>query len=74
MGHSHVLEILVKNHKIVKNSIATEAREKISAHLESLEFFGVCLTKFKNNQILLYKINGRYLAATKLFSGWNILI
>jgi hypothetical protein len=47
---------LVKNHKIVKNSTTAKAREKISTDLESLEllqFFDVCLTKYKNNQILL---------------------
>jgi len=43
----------VKNHKIAKNSTTTNAREKISTDLESSEFFCVCLTKFKNNQILL---------------------
>jgi len=48
---------LVKNHKIAKNSTTTKAREKISTDLESLEFekfFDVGLTKFKNNQILLW--------------------
>jgi hypothetical protein len=29
---------LVKNHKIANNSATTEAREKISTDLESLEF------------------------------------
>jgi hypothetical protein len=29
---------LVKNHKIVKNSTTTKAKEKISTDLESLEF------------------------------------
>jgi hypothetical protein len=29
---------LVKNHKIANNSATTEAREKINAYLESLEF------------------------------------
>jgi hypothetical protein len=29
---------LVKNHKIAENSTTTEAREKISAGLESIEF------------------------------------
>ncbi len=56
---------LVKNHKISKNSSTTKAREKISTDLESLEileFFHACLTKFKNNQILLNKI-------AKLFIG-----
>jgi len=28
----------VKNHKIAKNSMTTEAREKINTDLESLEF------------------------------------
>ncbi len=30
---------LVKNHKIADNSATTEAREKISTYLESLEFY-----------------------------------
>ncbi len=37
----------VKNYKIAKTSATTKAREKISADLESLEFyknFDVCLT------------------------------
>jgi hypothetical protein len=49
---------LVKNRKIADNSATTEAREKICAYLESLEFwkhFDACLTKFENNQILLNK-------------------
>ncbi len=36
----------LKNHKIVKNATTTEAMEKISADLESLEFkktFNVCM-------------------------------
>ncbi len=51
---------LVKNHKIADNSATTEAREKISTYLESLEFqknFAACLTKFENYQILLNKIS-----------------
>jgi hypothetical protein len=62
---------LVKNHKIVKNSTITKAREKISTDLESLEFktIEVCLTKFKNNQISLNKISHRFLLTTKLFTG-----
>ncbi len=50
---------LVKNHKIAKNSKTTIAIEKISTDLQSLEFyinFDVCLTKFKNNPILLNKM------------------
>ncbi len=61
---------LVKNHKIDKNSTTTKAREQISTHLESLEFskkIYACLTKFKNNQILLNKISHRFLL-TKLFN------
>jgi hypothetical protein len=60
---------LVKKHKIAKNSTTTIARENISTHLESLEFwkfFDIRLTKFKNNQILLNKISRRFLLATKL--------
>jgi hypothetical protein len=47
---------LMKNHKIAKNSTTTKGIGKISTDLESLEFFNVCLTKFKNNQILLIKL------------------
>ncbi len=47
---------LMKNHKIAKNPTATKAREKISRDLKSLEFFGVCSTKFRINQILLNKL------------------
>ena len=61
---------LVKNHNNAKNSTTTKAREKISTDLESLEFeknFDVCLTKFKNNQILLNKITHRsYLQPSNL--------
>ncbi len=44
---------LAKNHKIVNNSTTTEAGEKISKDLESLEcwkFFDVGLAKFESNQ------------------------
>ncbi len=34
----------------------------------------MCLTKFKNNQILLNKISHRLLSTTKLFTGWKSLI
>ncbi len=43
-----------------KNSTTLKAREKISTYLEFLEFqknFDVCLTRVKNNQILLNKAN-----------------
>jgi len=46
---------LVKIHKIAKNSATTKAREKISTDLEFLELlkkFNVCLTNFRNNQVL----------------------
>jgi hypothetical protein len=62
--------LLTENHKIVKNSTPTKDREKISTYLESLECFrfsDICLTKLKNNQILLNKISHRYLVTTKLF-------
>jgi hypothetical protein len=61
----------VKNHKIADNSETTEAREK-STYLECLElqkFFGACLTKFENSQILLTKISSRFLVTNKLFRG-----
>jgi hypothetical protein len=57
----------VKNQAIAKNSTTTKAREKIS--IESLKIFDVYLTKFKNNQTLLYKISHRFLLTTKLFTG-----
>jgi len=68
---------LVKNHKIANNSATTEAREKTSTYLESLEFkkfFDVCLTKFENYPILLNKISHRFLAEIRLFSGFDNLI
>jgi len=73
MGFRCVLQLyLVKNPKIVHNSTTTKASEKISTYLESLEFFDVCLTKFKNNQILLNKISHRFLRTTKLLLGERI--
>ncbi len=36
--------------------------------------FGICFTKFKNNQILLNKISHRFLVTTNLFTGWKSLI
>ncbi len=63
---------IVKNHKNAIYSATTEAREKITTYLESLEFykkFHVCLTKFKNYQILHNKISHRFIVASKLLSG-----
>ena len=68
---------LVKNHKIANNSASTETREKITTYLWSLEFmnfFDICLTKFKNYQIILNIISHRFLVTIKLFSGWKSLI
>jgi hypothetical protein len=48
---------LVKNCKIAKSSSTIVDTGKISKSLEFLKFFDVCLTKFKNNQIFLYKIS-----------------
>ncbi len=57
MGPRYVLQLyLVKNHKIAKNSTTTEAKEKISTDLESLEFFMYVGLQFKNHQILLIKL------------------
>jgi hypothetical protein len=44
----------VKNHKIVNNAATTEAREKISTDMESLEFL---LTTLENNRIYLIKLD-----------------
>ncbi len=78
IGPRYILQLyLVKNHKIANNSATTEAREKISAHLESLEFyktFDVCATKFESYQILLNKISRRFPVTTKLFRGLKSLI
>jgi hypothetical protein len=68
---------LVENHKIANNSTDTKTREKISRDLKSLEFwkfFDVCMTKFKNNQFLFYKISQRLLLTMKLFIGSMIFI
>ncbi len=59
---------LVKSHKIANTSATTEAREKISTDLESVEFFDAFLTKFENYQILLNEISHNYLMTTKLFT------
>jgi len=61
---------LVKSHKIANKSATTEAREKISTYLESLEFwkfFDVCVINFENYQNLHNKISHRFLVTTKLF-------
>ncbi len=42
--------------------------------LRIIYFFDVCLTKFKNDQILLNKISHRFLLTAKLFPGRNIII
>ncbi len=68
---------VVKNHKIANNSATTEAREKISTDLNTLEFeklFDVCLTKIENNQILRNKISHRFLMTNKLLSERKRLI
>ncbi len=38
IGPRYVMQQFMKNYKIANNSAATEAREKISTYLESLEF------------------------------------
>jgi hypothetical protein len=66
--------LVKKSQNSQKNSTTT--KEKISTYLESLqlwEYFDVCLTKFKKNQILLNKVIHRILLTTKLFTGWKIL-
>jgi len=65
---------IAKNHKITNKSTTTKARENISTDWESLDFFKVCWTKFKNSQILLNRISHRFLLTTKLYTGWKILI
>ncbi len=48
--------------------------KKISWDWESLEFFDVCLTNYKNNQILLIKIIHQFPVTAKLLTEWNIPI
>jgi len=67
----------VKNHKIANNTTTSIAREKNKHRFEILrilEIFDACLTKFKNNQILLNKISHRFLLTTKLYTGQKIII
>jgi hypothetical protein len=61
----------VKNFKIAINSTTTKAREKIRTDLESFElnFFDVCLTKFKDDQILQNKNSHRFQLTTKIITG-----
>ncbi len=45
----------MKSHKIVDKSAASEAREKVSTDLDSLEilnFFEMSMTKYENVQIV----------------------
>ncbi len=58
------------------NSATTEARKKYANIWNSriLSFLNVCLTYFKNNQIFLNKISRSFVATTKLFTGWSILL
>ncbi len=67
---------LMKSRKFGSESTTTQAREKISTDLESLNFRHVllCLTKFKNNQILLHRISHRFLQMTKPFTRRKSLI
>ncbi len=60
-----------KSLKTANNSATVETGEKISTDLESLEFckcVDVRSAKFKNNEILLHKINHQFRLKTKLFS------
>jgi hypothetical protein len=62
---------LARNIKIAKNSTTTKVGDKISADLESSEFYkflNACLTKFNNNQILVDIISHIILPITKLFT------
>jgi hypothetical protein len=57
--------------KNVKNSTTPKARGKNKHRFgihKILEIFVVCLTKFKNINILLNKISHRFLQDTKLFT------
>jgi hypothetical protein len=63
---------LVRIQQIAINSTTTEARLKIATNLKFLEFkenFDECLTKFRNNQILINKIRRRFLVTAELFTS-----
>ncbi len=64
---------LAKSHKIASDSATTEAGEKISTGLESVEFYTI-LTKFENDQILFNKISHSFLMTTEPFTGQKSLI
>jgi hypothetical protein len=73
MGYIYALQLLLsENRKIVNNPTTTKATEKISAGLESLEFYKnsyARLTKFKGTQILVNKISDQFQVTPKLFNG-----
>ncbi len=52
-----------------ENKISTYLEENLQNFRKKLD---VCLTKFKNNQILLNKICHRFLGTTKLYIVWSI--
>jgi hypothetical protein len=60
--------IYCKISKLLKTQQLLKLEKKINTALELFEFFGACLIKFKNNQILLIKISHRFLLTTKLFT------
>jgi hypothetical protein len=62
---------LEKNHKIVHKSYTTKDRGNISTYLES---FGVCLTKFKNNLILLNNITDNQATKWVKDPHWKTLL
>jgi len=64
---------LVKNHKVALTQQPLRLKKK-QPQIWNFRFFGACLTKFNNNQILLNKIGYRFLLTTKFFSGWKSLI
>ncbi len=77
IGPKYVLKLMFcENHTIVNTPQTPDAREKISAYLESLEFwkiFDVCFTKFENYQILLNTISHRF-QVTRWQQGFQIYL
>ncbi len=64
------MDRVLDGHKIAHNTTTSKAREKNKHRFEILiilENFDACLTKLKNNQILLTKISHRFQVTTKLF-------
>jgi hypothetical protein len=75
MGPRYVFQLLFseKNVNVLKTQQPQNLVVKLAQIWNSQNFIK-CLTKFKNNQILLNKISHRFLMTTKLYTEGNISI